>query len=415
MAIVGAVASGNYSNAAVTFGGVTPQPGDTVRAAAFIVDLDVDATGIRFETGPSGGGYFRIRQTEVDAAAGAIDLVDCDFIAAVGNTACLQCSHNSGSVLIRDATVASLSTGAAAVINSGSGSLTGRTAAVALGQQQLYGVRNTGVGTVNFENATGGSFNFSTGIVNASTGTVNVTNAYAGTSIQTDGVSNNSGTVNVANAYGGNSPTTNTTCAGVTNYGPGSVNVENAYAGNLGTSPATRNASSGFLRVRNAYGNDFGPSGGTAIQCFAVQGGNDTPTLRTLVKRLFCGPFGALPVAGAVFIDPAADNVFQFRESPNGPTKTLIDPAINGDLPAESDVRAGVEYNNGDNMGTCAVPLAGQTVVGVPVDDTVGTAVLTSDAIGQQDHRVYDDVEGSIGWIMRRMQAGTSPGLPRAF
>lgn len=376
MAIINATASGNISNAAAVLGGISPQPGDTIRAGTFTVDININLTGIRFESNSTG--FFRIRQTEIDGNNGEITLADCDFVVAVGTTACLQCLHNTGIVSIRDAIVASTSAGAVAIINSGSGSLTGRSATVALGQQQLYGVRNTGVGTVTFENATGGSFNFSTGIVNVAAGTVNVTNAYAGTSLQTDGVSNNSGTVNVTNAYGGTSPTTSTNCAAVSNYGSGSVNVENAYAGNLGTAPATRNTSSGFLRVRNAYGNNFGPSGGTATQCFAVQGSNDTPTMRTLVKRLFCGPFGAIPIFGAVFIDPAADNVFQFRLSPNGPTKTLVDSSLASNVPAPANVRAGTVYDNGDKVGTLAVPAANQTAAGVPVDNTVGTAVLTT-------------------------------------
>jgi hypothetical protein len=219
--------------------------------------------------------------------------------------------------------------------------------------------------------------------------------------------------MNIENAYSAHGVNQNGSAA--INNGGGVLRVENALPQNMATAPATvRNIGSGFLYVENAVGNNYGP-GGSSVLAFAVNGETGTPTTKTFVKRLIFGPYGAVPVTGSVFVDPSVDNVCQFRESPNGPTKTLVDSSIAGDVPAESDVRALVVYNNGDNVGTCAVPLPGQTALDVPVDDTVGTAVLTADAIGQQDHRVYDDVEGAIGWILRRMQAGTTPGLPRAF
>jgi hypothetical protein len=101
-------------------------------------------------------------------------------------------------------------------------------------------------------------------------------------------------------------------------------------------------------------------------------------TTRTFVRKFFCGPFGALPVSGAVLIQSASDNVFQFRTSPNGPTKTLVDSSLSNQVPAAADVRAGVVYQFGDRTGTLAVPAANQVAVGVPVGSTVGTAVITA-------------------------------------
>ncbi len=46
-----------------------------------------------------------------------------------------------------------------------------------------------------------------------------------------------------------------------------------------------------------------------------------------------------------------------------------------------SDVRSGIVYANGNLTGTCAVPAAGSVALGVPVDATTGTAVLTPGAI----------------------------------
>jgi hypothetical protein len=44
---------------------------------------------------------------------------------------------------------------------------------------------------------------------------------------------------------------------------------------------------------------------------------------------------------------------------------------------APADVRTGTVYANGNLTGTCAVPAAGSVALGVPVDATTGTAVLT--------------------------------------
>ncbi len=46
-----------------------------------------------------------------------------------------------------------------------------------------------------------------------------------------------------------------------------------------------------------------------------------------------------------------------------------------------SDVRSGTVYASGSLTGTCAVPAAGSVALGVPVDATTGTAVLTAAAI----------------------------------
>jgi hypothetical protein len=55
------------------------------------------------------------------------------------------------------------------------------------------------------------------------------------------------------------------------------------------------------------------------------------------------------------------------------------DNALGQALP--TDVRNGVSYASGSLTGTCAVPAAGSVALGVPVDATTGTAVLTAAAI----------------------------------
>lgn len=57
--------------------------------------------------------------------------------------------------------------------------------------------------------------------------------------------------------------------------------------------------------------------------------------------------------------------------------KNLVDANASGLMPAASHVRSGTVYNGGNSTGTCAVPAAGSVALGVAVDNTTGTAVLT--------------------------------------
>jgi hypothetical protein len=61
---------------------------------------------------------------------------------------------------------------------------------------------------------------------------------------------------------------------------------------------------------------------------------------------------------------------------------------------APSNVRAGTVYASGSLTGTCAVPAAGSVALGVPVDATTGTAVLTPEAVWGHASRTI--TEGGI-------------------
>jgi hypothetical protein len=92
---------------------------------------------------------------------------------------------------------------------------------------------------------------------------------------------------------------------------------------------------------------------------------------------------GWMPHYGRIAMDPSLVNRF-IAQTPAGNNITLIEGTE--DFPAITDVRSGVEYADGVMMGTLAVPPAGSVAIGVPVDGTTGTAVLTQqdviDAVG---------------------------------
>jgi hypothetical protein len=61
---------------------------------------------------------------------------------------------------------------------------------------------------------------------------------------------------------------------------------------------------------------------------------------------------------------------------------------------APADVRSGTVYADGNLTGACAVPAAGSVALGVPVDATTGTAVLTPEAVWGHASRTI--TEGGI-------------------
>ncbi len=168
---------------------------------------------------------------------------------------------------------------------------------------------------------------------------------------------------------------------GANNQNTGIMEIDTAVAGETAFPPAhgAINNSGGTLIVDLAIGNGYGP-GRPIASSVAVFGQNNVGQF-TYVRKIQFGPYGAVPVGGAVLLDNSATNTAQFRIAPGGTTKTLADPATFADSPVPADVRAGTEYNYGNNVGTCAVPLPSQVSAGTAVDDAIGTAVITEDQL----------------------------------
>lgn len=254
-------------------------------------------------------------------------------------------------------------------------------------------------------NVTGGSGSNMWGVYNER-GSVTVTgNVYGGTAgSEPYGINNNSsGTVTIyGDCYGGTGGTS--TVAGVRNNGPGVVNVYgNAYgatsgaatnpqglinastgtinlfgtaqAGTITGSHGIRNFSTGLVRVKRAKGNAYGlGSAGVGI-AYGVQ--NELQGGFVFIEELEFGSRGANPVLGPVFLTPLSTNVAVVTLVSSS-QKTLYDASsVAGVFPATSDVRSGVSYNAGNNVGTCSVPSANSVAVGVAVDATTGSATLS--------------------------------------
>ena len=126
------------------------------------------------------------------------------------------------------------------------------------------------------------------------------------------------------------------------------------------------------------YGSDFG-AGSTMANGFTLHYASNTarPTYPPRVKHAQSGALG-MPICNGpwLMIDNTADTIRW--KSPTGWRQFQDEASLESDYPDESDVRLGVDYQFGNLTGTCAVPAAGSVALGVPVDNTTGTAVLSA-------------------------------------
>ncbi|CAB4136074.1 hypothetical protein UFOVP300_37 [uncultured Caudovirales phage] len=236
-------------------------------------------------------------------------------------------------------------------------------------------------GTLNFTGNATGDNRSSTGGGSISLqggGTLNFTgNAYGGTGVngQAIEVISAAATVNLTgNAYGGGGPA-------IYNAGSGTVNITGSAFGSIttGASSGVFNASTGTIRVTRAVGNAYGPGNTSGLA--ASVGASNSGLGLIEIEQLEFGVYGQSPVSGTgIRLKKANTNVAVFNFCDTAGAKTLVD-ATQGQMPAATDVRSGVSYASGAATGSCAVPAAGSVALGVPVDATLGTAVLTAAAI----------------------------------
>jgi hypothetical protein len=113
-------------------------------------------------------------------------------------------------------------------------------------------------------------------------------------------------------------------------------------------------------------------------------------------STLLSGPFifsvnGITPVqVSRMHLIPTFNSYMEFRDSStNGalppaiqsPATRLVSPDTVADAPSPNNVRQGVSYSSGALTGTMIVPSPDNVSKNIPIDNTVGTAVLDASAI----------------------------------
>jgi len=131
-----------------------------------------------------------------------------------------------------------------------------------------------------------------------------------------------------------------------------------------------------------------------------IVGGADNTTVVRLTGNLYNWTDGTLAaIHRYLFLE---SNNMQWNFKKNDLTNNILyTPGVNTGHPATNNVRTGIVYGPTNNLtGTCAVPPAGAVSLGVPVDNTTGTAYLSGNDISAA---VWDtqttnlSASGSIG------------------
>ena len=147
--------------------------------------------------------------------------------------------------------------------------------------------------------------------------------------------------------------------------------------------------------MTRAKGSAYGPGNTSGLA--ASVGASNVGLGVIQIEELEYGDYGMSPTSGTgIRLKKANSNVAVFNYCDTAGAKTLIDATQNAAMPAASNVRSGVSYASGALTGSCAVPAAGSVALGVPVDNTTGTAVLTPAAIRSELSVELDRIDAAI-------------------
>jgi hypothetical protein len=435
MATARAIANGNWSSTSTWNGGVLPGNGDTVYANGFNITINqnIDIGGVNNPTVNAGsfvaGQWYEILN---------VGTTNWTIIGAASNTAgtiFLATGVGSGTGTAR--ALATLTTAANTPAGAAAGgsfamsspfaittdlragtttclSVTGATALTLNGLRVVGGTiasahacNYAGTTTCTLANATftGGSASAAFAFNNASTGTVNVSASCTFTGGAGAPALNNSstGTVNVSASC----TFTGSSALAFNNASTGTVNVSASCTFTGGSASAVfafNNASTGTVNVSASC--TF--TGGSASAAFAFNNastGTVIVTQSTFTASAFSNAVSATNTGADVrlsgdFLDHwsgwkavsgvkwrlgTSPTLGQHRFALAGTTDSYFTMygADNGSFgnPIAANVRSGVSYGGGNLTGTCAVPAAGSVALGVPVDATTGTAVLTPESV----------------------------------
>jgi hypothetical protein len=199
-------------------------------------------------------------------------------------------------------------------------------------------------------------------------------------------ITNTAGTLNITgNVYGKDQNFVSPTASSNYSVNQTSANSTTTVVGNVygGLTGCGIRASAGDVYIKRAIGNDYGITSIAGAQRDGVAAFTAGINARVIVEEIELGSQGNFPVLGPLFLNKTiSDPKIIFRHPDNyNSTRTLIDPLSSNTFPLSGDVRFGVSYAGGNLTGSCYVPSASSVSYGVPIDNTVGIAVLDASAI----------------------------------
>ena len=385
MALIVSAASGNFNAGATWTGGIVPGAADEARASTgHTITITADATCTEISNAGTGtfilnSGVTLTANCTNKSTTTSVNLLT--FSAASPATASIVGTCTSGSVAgslavvnagsgplnVTGNAVGGTGSSGGAVVNTSTGNVT-LTGNATGGVSGALGAGNSSTGTGiftiigNATGASGGSVGY--GAFNNGSGTLNITgnilaSAVAGVSNVSTGTLTITGNVTAAAAVGVNNASTGTLTISGNVTAAAAAGVNNASTGTLTITGGTYTASTSANAVSSTNANSVVRASGSFIYASNGFVPINAPKLILLTIPTAAKTRFALDGAGAYVDFFTADNT--------------------GIAPAVGDVRAGVVY--GSATGTLKVPLPSQVAVGVPTDNTTGTAILTASAI----------------------------------
>ena len=206
------------------------------------------------------------------------------------------------------------------------------------------------------------------------------------------------------NLFGGNTGPALFTETATTNV----ITINGSVIGTQGNAVINQGSNTIYIkRVVGGPGGPTNPSGGTAAGLSNAQNG------LAYAEEIAFGDQGATPVSGPVFLVNRTNTVLVME----GPPPTFTSTTLFGNLnvpnlfPPVNSVRQGVVYGSGDFTGTMIVPPPQAVQVGVPVDNTVGTFVLSPESFWtiQRSNSAFNDPT-TIGYRIKNLATIPSVG-----
>jgi len=386
-----------------TAAAVTFAAGDVLMANSFAITVNVS-------TDLGATGEVRNDNTASATAGGSFTLNDgvtltANIFAGSTATACVNQTGTASGVIVGNARGGTSTNGGHGISKSSTGTLT-LTGNINGGTSALQHGVSISAGTTNFTgnivggNGGSGGVPASSGFV-VSGGTLNVLSGTVtgGTVNSVYGLYVSGGTVTYNGTVTGPTQITSTTAHaifhasintltinGSVKGGAGGCGVANSVGGTVAINgtvtggslqPGCLNSSTGIITATRVVGNAYGP--GNASGLAAVVGASNAGLGVIEIQELEYGTYGMSPTSGTgIRLKKLGSNVAVFNYCDTAGAKTLIDATQNAAMPAATDVRFGVSYASGALTGSAYIPAAGSTALGVPVDATTGTAVLTA-------------------------------------
>jgi hypothetical protein len=348
----------DFSLPATWFGNVVPGPGDVAFANGNTVLVSdartVQAISNAAGTGIVAGGTLSVQDGCNLQTTNAIGILQGVTTTPCVTVADLGVGQTATVVSVMSGSTASLTNGVVSFSSAGTLNFIGDIPSFSAGAQSR-GLNVSGSGTLNYTgNYTGGASAFHQGAINVSgNATVNITGTAIG---------------------GSGGPTSNAlqitaTAANVTATGPAFGGVTSAAFNNNSASTFTHNGLARSSSTMPVYAAGSASQNTRASGPFEVgASGNINPIQAQSIRRA-----------------PSLVPTYYQIPQANGSTMTELssgDRPGGGNYPATSAVVATTVYGrNNEFTGTAAIPPASSTAQGVPVGNTVGTAILTADSV----------------------------------